>query len=573
MTYQKDIDGLRAIAVMAVVFFHLGLLTHGYLGVDVFFVISGYLITSKIISEEKFSIRKFYSRRIRRILPLALFIAFIAILIGYFFMLPDDLENLAQSVIASNFSINNLLLYYTTGDYWNVANEYKPLMHTWSLGVEEQFYFLYPFIFLLIPKLAKQKITITILFLLSLLLFFYIDNKDFVFFIIITRFWEIAFGGIIALYFSKIVLDYKIKTLIAFLLIVLFFLLDYAVFPKIGLFFCVFLAGVLMLHSNNDKKLFYNNTIFNFIGQISFSVYLWHQLLLAFYRYTVTANFSIYFILAYLVCTIGLSYLTYIFIENYYRNSKKVAFAKVLVFTLFLLIFSTTFSLYTIYRKGIVRDIAELGIKKENYKTIVHHNEYNDRIRKLTSYFSTDSSKAKVLLFGDSYARDFGNILLESNSKENIDLRYLHYDKKDTAQFLQKADLVLFNREEGLNKSFVDSVVTHHRISNYYVIGSKKFGDNMGVYYNRASKENCNLTAEPDERIATINQQMKASFGNVYIDLMQPVLTANNKVIVFTENCYFLSQDTKHLTKHGAQFYANKLNSIIKSILNSTDFE
>lgn len=148
--YRTDIDGLRAIAVISVILFHLGYLPNGYLGVDIFFVISGYLITGIVFNEvieNRFSILKFYERRIRRIIPLVLFTTFIAFLPGVFFMLPDDLENLCQSIIASNFSMNNILMYITSDNYWDVRNDYKPLMHTWSLGIEEQFYLLYRLFF------------------------------------------------------------------------------------------------------------------------------------------------------------------------------------------------------------------------------------------------------------------------------------------------------------------------------------------------------------------------------------------------------------------------------------------
>ena len=123
--YRKDIDGLRAIAVLSVIFFHLGYLPNGYLGVDIFFTISGYLITKIVYAESvenKFSITQFYLRRIRRIIPLVLFTSSIAVLIGFFVMLPDDFENLCQSLIATNFFGNNILQLITTGNYWDIVN-------------------------------------------------------------------------------------------------------------------------------------------------------------------------------------------------------------------------------------------------------------------------------------------------------------------------------------------------------------------------------------------------------------------------------------------------------------------
>src|SRR5690349_7687321 len=151
MQFRKDIQGLRALAVIVVIIFHLGFLPNGYLGVDVFFVISGFLIIG-IINKDfingTYSIKDFYVRRFRRIIPLVLLTGLVALILGTYFMLPDDLENLSQSIIATNFFSNNILQLITVRNYWDIMNEYKPLMHTWSLGVEEQFYIVIPFLFL-----------------------------------------------------------------------------------------------------------------------------------------------------------------------------------------------------------------------------------------------------------------------------------------------------------------------------------------------------------------------------------------------------------------------------------------
>ena len=158
-SYRTDIDGLRTIAIIPVILFHLGYMSNGYLGVDIFFVISGYLIKGigfNELEENKFNILKFYERRLRRIIPLVLFTTTIAFLIGIIFMLPDDLENLCQSIFATNFSVNNILMYTTSADYWVVKNDYKPLMHTWSLGIEEQFYLFYPLIFFFLKGNKKS---------------------------------------------------------------------------------------------------------------------------------------------------------------------------------------------------------------------------------------------------------------------------------------------------------------------------------------------------------------------------------------------------------------------------------
>ncbi len=245
-TYRTDIDGFRAIAVISVILFHLGYLSNGYLGVDVFFVISGYLITGIVyneVNENSFSVLKFYERRIRRIIPLVLFTTLISFILGLIFMIPEDLENLSQSVFASNFSANNILMKITSEDYWAVKNNYKPLMHTWSLGIEEQFYVLYPLIFFFLKGELKRFILPLLLLLtaLSLILFFMSNNISAKFYFLQYRFFELSIGGICAIYFNKRDALNNLKNSQHILFIMLFLLVGSLYFNTIN---------------NNDIKVF-----------------------------------------------------------------------------------------------------------------------------------------------------------------------------------------------------------------------------------------------------------------------------------------------------------------------------
>ena len=174
MKYRLEIDGLRALAVLPVIFFHAGfdMFRGGYVGVDIFFVISGYLITSIIINQlekNQFSIINFYERRARRILPALFFVMLLNIPIAFFTMLPDALENFGQSLVATSLFANNILLYLTSG-YWDLASEYKPLLHTWSLAVEEQYYIIFPILMTLLWRFSTKTIIyfFIVLFFISL---------------------------------------------------------------------------------------------------------------------------------------------------------------------------------------------------------------------------------------------------------------------------------------------------------------------------------------------------------------------------------------------------------------------
>ena len=174
MKYRAEIDGLRALAVLPVIFFHAGFewFSGGFVGVDVFFVISGYLITSIIISEiaeEKFSIVNFYERRARRILPALFFVMAVSTPFAWFWLSPSDLRFWAKSPVAVSFFSSNFL-FWLGGGYFDTATELKPLLHTWSLAVEEQYYILFPLFIIVTWSLGIKTITymLALIFLASI---------------------------------------------------------------------------------------------------------------------------------------------------------------------------------------------------------------------------------------------------------------------------------------------------------------------------------------------------------------------------------------------------------------------
>ena len=161
MEYRREIDGLRALAVIPVMFFHAGFqaFSGGFVGVDVFFVISGYLITSIILAEKHagtFSIVNFYERRARRILPALFFMMLVCLPFAWLWLLPEDMKSFSQSLVAVSGFASNILFFWTT-NYFSTAAEFKPLLHTWSLAVEEQYYLLFPLF--LIDVYKRQQYT------------------------------------------------------------------------------------------------------------------------------------------------------------------------------------------------------------------------------------------------------------------------------------------------------------------------------------------------------------------------------------------------------------------------------
>ena len=212
--YRPEIDGLRAIAVTSVILYHLQLdlfgrelFKGGFIGVDIFFVISGYLITRIILNEiqqtDKFSFVSFYERRARRILPMLFVVIFFSIPFAWFKLLPSDFLDYGKSIISSVFFFSNLFFYLSQTQYAAESALLKPFLHTWSLGVEEQFYLVFPILMLIIyKKLNKFFFVILIFFVLLSILFaeyMWSFNPDLNFYLPFSRFWELAIGSILAL--------------------------------------------------------------------------------------------------------------------------------------------------------------------------------------------------------------------------------------------------------------------------------------------------------------------------------------------------------------------------------------
>lgn len=207
MTYRADIDGLRALAVVPVVAFHAGLpaVGGGYVGVDIFFVISGYLITSIITSEidaGHFSLATFYQRRVRRIFPALITVLIFCSIAGYLLMTPDDYKMLGQSAVATTLFVSNIFFWRQT-NYFDAPVSENPLLHTWSLAIEEQFYLFYPLLLMLVarywPNLRKPIIVILCLLSFVLGLWLLALKPSATFYLGPTRFWELLVGGLVAI--------------------------------------------------------------------------------------------------------------------------------------------------------------------------------------------------------------------------------------------------------------------------------------------------------------------------------------------------------------------------------------
>ncbi|WP_339898727.1 acyltransferase family protein [uncultured Gilvimarinus sp.] len=307
-SYRPDIDGLRCIAVVSVILYHFNkeLLSGGFLGVDVFFVISGFLITGNIIRDWQkgtFSFLDFYRRRVKRIAPVSAFVILAALIAGQFIFLPEDYARLADSAIYSQLSLANFYSTYVVDNgYFAPSSEFRPLLHYWSLSVEEQFYFLWPMLLLFgLCFRARYVLPLTILLAsVSVIAAEYMShsNPDFSYYMLPTRAGELLCGACLAFFLPRISRSsYRGANVLSFCLGVVgvgliagsFVMLnEEAPFPGyMALPVCV--GAMLAIASGSIHygvlHSFIGNKIFVSVGLISYSLYLWHWPVLAFWRY------------------------------------------------------------------------------------------------------------------------------------------------------------------------------------------------------------------------------------------------------------------------------------------------
>lgn len=560
--YRYDIDVLKGIAILSVLLYHMGLLPHGYLGVDIFLVINGFLIIPSIyrdINNEVFNYFSFLKKRFLRLAPLVIIACSIAMLIGLYGMLPDDYENLAESSVASLLFCNNILSKIIATDYWNVVNDYKPLMHLWYVGIITEFYIFFPFVAYLektIQKKVRIKVREWFLFLLTLLsIILYLNpnlNHLDKFYLLPCRFFEFGVGGICALYLRKD--KAVVKTVLLFILLVIL------IMPNLGYGSAFLLTTVIIIVIilGTNKEFLVNKYLitllkpFSILGKASYSIFIFHQIILAFYRYYFSQNITVLFSIVFIILMTFITFISYKYIEKKVYNTNKTLCITIISS---LLVLIPSFMVYL--HAGVVRDVPELDV----YKDEVHRNmhaEYVDRIYSYDNEFYKDD-KIKVLCIGNSFARDWANILLESEYSKYLEISYSFNCSEDILKRINDADYIfVYLYKTDLPNWFWNEINDSKKV---YGIGNKNFGTSNGIIYaRRFSKDYFNSTVAIKESFFKDNELRKSQWKENYIDLLEPITLKGGKIRVFSDNHKFLSQDCSHLTKQGALFYAKRLN-------------
>jgi len=488
-------------------------------------------------------------------------------LVGYITMLPDDYENLSQSVIATNFFGNNILGAITTGNYWDVVNDYKPLMHTWYVGVIMQFYIVFPILFYL-ARLDKRNSKGTLLTIIatlavtSLLVYFAITNTAHRFYYLPSRFFEFAVGGIAALLYKPQEDKPFSKgfVYVSYILLIALMYVNVDILPaNIRLVAVVGLSCVLLCSQDVLENKVTGNAIISKIGAASYSIFIWHQVLLAFYRYSISNKFTIGSYAILLAATMVLSWLSYYFIEQGVTKALKSKRERkpLYVITIIIFVALNAFAGIVYLRAGVVRDVPELDIYKNN----VHRGmfaEYSDRIYEFDKDFQ-NHDKLNVFIIGNSFARDWANVLLESEWRDSINISYVHTDNVDLPNIISRrspmADVVFIHMDRSdVPKELWECVPAN---VNVWGIGIKNYGESNGIIYaKRFTSEYFNLTVSPLKEIEEINTEWKREWGENYIDIMSYSRAKNGEIKVFTPDHKFISMDCRHLTQAGCRYYS-----------------
>ncbi len=382
MKYRPEIDGLRALAVIAVILFHAGFkfISGGFVGVDIFFVISGFLITTILIQDiedKRMSLAHFYERRARRILPALFFVMICCLPFAWMWMLPSQIENFSQSLIASSLFVSNIF-FSKQGGYFSAPTEEMPLHHIWSLAVEEQFYIIFPLFFILFWRFGKKRPFWIIVFIatLSLLLSEWGTTN---FYFTHTRVWELLAGSVSAFIAQKHGIG-KNNLLASLGFIAIFFSFFYfdnkTPFPSFYTLIPITGTALIILfaHEKTFIAKFLNHRLLVGIGLISYSAYLWHQPIFAFAKIRFPSELTPVRMALLSIFSIVLASLSWKFVEQPFRKAEGVFKKRKTIFmvSLVAIIIMCLLGFYGISKKGLIKEYSPRVIEILNFAKAIN---------------------------------------------------------------------------------------------------------------------------------------------------------------------------------------------------------
>jgi len=547
--YFSHIDGLRGLAVLSVLLFHLDipLISGGFTGVDVFFVISGFLITSHIralIEAEKFSLIDFYARRARRLLPALAFTLVTTLIVGLFLLSAPQLEQLSKNTLHAFFSVANIAFWLESG-YFDSDAALKPLLHTWSLSVEEQFYLVWP-VYLLLFTRRWSSLVLIVPGIISLIIaqIWLMQNPSLVFFMMPFRICEFALGALAYYFAHTLPRNEKVRealTLTGLLLVITpLFVYDHhtlfpgatAIVPALGAALIIYGGGTTW----TNRLL--GSPLPRFIGLISYSTYLIHWPLIVFYKYAIYPTLNTKAQIGILCLSLLIGYLMYRWIETPFRQKKGTSFklsgrhlSRFLGAAAGLIIFT---SILLIAFNGWPQRLAQSQLTQSEIDQ--GKNTRFDLLSKMCDSRKPLDCKApiadidiNVLILGDSHAPDALNMLLTAFPDRHYVMDTL---PGGCPPFVPEDQLILSPTHDGRELCIAHntSLFTSERLSPYSAIV-------ISVYFNWYKPEHLHHAVE---RIRSITDVPVIVFGN-YIVLSRPMAELINQQIDILEHPEFVN--------------------------------
>ena len=452
--YRPDIDALRGVAVLSVLFYHAKfsffnqeLFIGGFLGVDIFFVLTGFLITTMLVSEfeenKTINILNFYIRRVRRLIPALLIVILISTFFSYFLLDPEKIKEFSQSVYYSLVFLPNFYFHYFGNFYGQQVNLYKPLLHLWSLGVEEQFYIFYPLFLIITFKYFKKfiKYFLFLGFFISLLFAEYAstDHKMFSFYMLPSRAWEIILGSLLGYFLIQkkdlYTLPEKLNNFLYLISIVtiIYFIFIFDIYrfkhPSSITLIPLLAVSTIILLGHNSKNFFFfrifTNKFLIFFGKISYSLYLYHFIIFSFYRNSYLEENTITKILLIFISII-ISYFSYIYVEQVFRN-KNLSVKNLIYFIIIFTFGILTFNSYIFFNKKLLDgDYLVDGVRITEW----HDTEKIRKEHKIFNHESfTDNGNSNVLISGNCHSVDtYMSLYLNKDRFKNYNFSQMSSD-------------------------------------------------------------------------------------------------------------------------------------------------
>lgn len=588
--YKPEIDGLRALAIISVIIYHAEItlydftvLQGGYLGVDIFFVISGFIISTLLLRElethKKISVTYFYERRLRRIFPVLLFTLLFSTILGWFFLLPSEFIFFAKSVINSIIFNANHFFYLNEVSYISEESKSLPLLHLWTLSVEEQFYIFFPiFLFLAFKFIKNQKsiLLILIIFFFISLLLTHIGSNNFqeaAFYLLPSRGWEIIAGIILSFYINSIHNDILKNysnsiSLISFigLVLCLFFFSDNTKHPSLITLIPILLTCLIIISLKKSDILYsiLSNKIFVFIGLISFSLYLIHHVIFVFgFNFFDKPNF--FYKIIFILLSILISILSYNFIEKPFRNFNII---KTKIFFIILFIFITitmAFSISTLKFNGYKSRFNEF------INTIDDSKKRTYRCEEIGCENISINKLEKIFLLGDSTMFNLEKLFLNHAISKKLNFKSLNspgcpYIKNYSRLKINNDEIILGCNTKKQNERF--EIIQKAKNSDIILAGRYTlFINNKGFNNNKGGSEKdikSYLGYKKDNKYINDKELLKVNINNSINELLK-----NNRVIIVyptPEPGWDVPDELMRLYRKQINFKTNK--NEIKKMLN-----